>query len=43
MMGDQDARSFHNVMRKFLPLVLGSQAFKSHKQQEIKTNYLTYP
>ena len=42
MQGDKDTRSSHNVMRMFLPLVLDSQASKSHKQQEIKTNYLTY-
>ena len=43
MQGDKDAGSSHNVMRRFIPLVLDSQASKSHKQQEIKINYLTYP
>ena len=42
MQDDQDAGSSHNVMRRFLPLILDLQASKSHKQQEIKTNYLTY-
>ena len=39
----ENARSVHNVMRRFLPLVLGSLASKSHTQQEIKSNYLPIP
>ena len=28
--GDKDVGIIHNVMRRFLPLILGSQASKSH-------------
>ena len=42
MQGDKDARSSHNVMRRFLPLVLwliGIQIAYNKKQ----TDYLDYP
>ena len=42
MQGDKDAGSSHNVMRRFLPLVLDSLASQS-QQQEKETNYLNYP
>ena len=37
----ENTRSGYNVMRKFLPLVL-THSHLNHKQQETKTNYLTY-
>ena len=37
----KNARSGHNVMHRFLPLVLDSLAFESHTQQENKST--TYP
>ena len=44
MEDDEDARECHNVMRRFLPLVLGSEASQSHMQSWKQTNYLSiYP
>ena len=37
----KDARSIHNVMRRFLPLVLGPQATKSQTKRNKLSIYLS--
>ena len=39
MQGDQDARNSHNVMCRFLPLVLDSLTSKSHITKKNNINY----
>ena len=41
MQGDQKTRGSHNVMRRFLPLVLGPHTTKSHTKRNKLTIYLS--
>ena len=43
MQGDKDSRSSHNVMRRFLPLVLWLVGIQIAYNKQKQTDYLNYP
>ena len=43
MQGDKDAGSGHNVMRRFLPLVLWLIGIQITYNKQKQTDYLNYP